>query len=39
MRLDSGVLVVITHKIDPSLRVGSPVHVQGSGPDACVRLG
>jgi hypothetical protein len=27
----------VTQKINPSLRVGSPVYVQGSGPDATVQ--
>ncbi len=38
VRLDSGVLVIVTQKVNPALRVGSAVYVQGSGPDATVQL-
>jgi outer membrane lipoprotein SlyB len=34
VRLNSGVLVVITQAADPSLRVGQRVYVQGAGSDA-----
>ena len=36
VRLDSGVLVVVTQPADGSLRVGQNVYVEGSGPDAKV---
>lgn len=34
VRLNSGVLVVITQPADPTLRVGQRVYVQGAGADA-----
>ncbi len=34
VRLNSGVLVVITQAADPSLRVGQRVYVQGAGAEA-----
>lgn len=38
VRLDSGVLVVVTQPVNPSLAVGSRVYVQGSGAAATVQL-
>lgn len=37
VRLDSGVLVVVTQLANPALRVGERVYVQGSGSDATVQ--
>jgi outer membrane lipoprotein SlyB len=37
VRLDSGVLVVVTQATNPALRVGQPVYVQGSGSSATVQ--
>jgi outer membrane lipoprotein SlyB len=34
VRLDSGVLVVITQPVDPDLKIGDKVMVQGQGEDA-----
>jgi outer membrane lipoprotein SlyB len=36
VRLDSGVLVVVTQPVDPDLKVGDKVMVQGQGEDARV---
>lgn len=36
VRLNSGVLVVVTQKSNPALFVGQRVYVEGSGPDATV---
>ncbi len=36
VRLESGVLVAVTQPVNPALRVGQRVYVQGSGPDARV---
>lgn len=37
VRLDSGVLVVVTQLANPALKVGERVYVQGSGADAKVQ--
>ncbi len=36
VRLNSGVLVAITEPVDPQLRPGQKVYIQGSGPDTRV---
>jgi outer membrane lipoprotein SlyB len=37
VRLQSGVLVVVTQQTNPALAVGQRVYVQGSGPNATVQ--
>ena len=36
VRLPSGVLIAVTQPVNPALRVGQLVYVEGSGPDARV---
>ena len=36
VRLSSGVLIVITQPVNPNLRSGMPVYVEGSGEQARV---
>jgi len=36
VRLNSGVLVVVTQMTDPKLKAGQRVYIEGSGPDARV---